>query len=392
MSSLRFSLSLLSLFLTAFVVSPVAAQWAGQPAAGPAGYDGPANRLQQLEAELASLHARLDQMAVRPVVAYGPGSSCDSGCGGRCDAGGGDGGCGGCCEVDCCGCESYDSGLYFGAEVVFAKPHYKESYQTTLLDPGTSATTLLPFNFDHDATPRVWLGFVDSEGRGARVRFWQLDQDVTEPTQILSGSSVPTASVVTVILPASITAGFNGAGAVLQVNHGLEYRTFDLEGTQELRVGATELTMGAGIRYAKVDQTFNAVVSGGAATQLTWQRRFEGVGVTLSADGRRPLGDRGFAAVGSFRGALLFGRKDMDRTVVNNSAPSGTDGSVTLDNGDDVFGGGELGLGLEWRREIGCRTFFARGMYEGQLWTDGGAPTLTFLGFEGFALAAGVHF
>jgi len=64
---------------------------------------------------------------------------------------------------------------------------------------------------------------------------------------------------------------------------------------------------------------------------------------------------------------------------------------VQLNDADEVTAGFEIALGAEWKRELpNGRQLVVQGMYEGQLWTDAGAPTLTFLGFEGFSASAGM--
>lgn len=344
------------------------------------------SRMQSLEAELASLQARVEQLSYDRVGVVDAGCGCDvaAGCG--------------CADDGCCGCEGYRSGFYFNVEAVFAKPYYKESFEASVVrsDVGAPAVPLsqqlLPFQFGYDVTPRFTAGYTDCDGMGLRARYWQLDQN--GDTRSLTGEVVntdiftPTANVVSVIFPATIAAP---PGTTMVVNNSLKFQTLDLEGTQQVFVGPVELTLGAGLRYALLDQRYSAEVAA-TGSSLVWQRRFEGAGVTLSADGRRPIGCHGLAAVGSFRGAMLFGRKDMDRNVTNNQV-AGVPDQVSLEDGDEVFGGGELSFGLEWEREFcGGRSVFVRGMYEGQLWTDAGAPTLTFLGFEGFAVSAGVLF
>lgn len=330
-----------------------------------------------LHSELASLRQRMDSLAGEGDVVVGCG--CESDCNWN-DCG---------CDDDCCGCSSSRNGFYIGGEAAFAKPYYKEAFEASLTNLATTAQTLLPFHWDYQATPRVWLGYTDCDGLGVRARFWDFDQE--GETRTLAGSNLPTptAHVVSVIFPATIIAP---AGTTMSVSNSLLFRTLDLEGTKQLQIGSTELMLGAGLRYALLDQRYDASVTV-TGSRLTWQRRFEGLGLTMSAEGRQPIGCRGLAAVGSFRGAMLFGQKDMNRTVIGNVAPNVGDGPITLDGGDDVFGGGELGLGLEWSREMPSgREIFVRGTYEGQLWTDGGAPTLTFLAFQGFAVSAGIFF
>ena len=60
---------------------------------------------------------------------------------------------------------------------VFAKPFFTEgvNYQVTQTHLGGSVTELRPFSYDHELTPRIWLGFVVGDGLGVRTRYWQYD-------------------------------------------------------------------------------------------------------------------------------------------------------------------------------------------------------------------------
>jgi hypothetical protein len=119
---------------------------------------------------------------------------------------------------------------------------------------------------------------------------------------------------------------------------------------------------------------------------LNWERRFEGFGVSAGAEAHRPLGSRGLSAFGHAQAALLFGQKDLWRRDYGAAPPV----VVDLDSADEVAGAFELDLGLEWIRKLSFGDFFVRASYEGQLWTEAGAPTLGYLGFEGIGLSLGL--
>ncbi|NLE37679.1 MAG: hypothetical protein GX621_06600, partial [Pirellulaceae bacterium] len=141
------------------------------------------------------------------------------------------------------------------------------------------------------------------------------------------------------------------------------------------------------VRYAKFEQNFGAMLADDESIlgQLAWLRRFEGFGVTVGAEFRRPLGNSGLNAFARGQGALLFGSKDLQRVDYAALPPV-----VRLDDADEVVGIGEMEIGLEWSRRLALGDVFVRGTYGGQLWTEAGAPTLTFLGFEGFGLSLGL--
>lgn len=329
-----------------------------QEIAGVAPSDSPpvAARLAELESEVAALKSRLDRPGDPGVVSLDTVSA---------------------------------GGFYAGFEFVFAKPHYKESFEATLVTPATGTVDLMPFAFDYEVSPRVWLGYEGSEGVGVRASYWQYDHSAHPVAMTPALGNAATAQAVTVIFPATITAAL--PGDTLTANNRLQLQTIDLEGTSRVHIGEIALLGGAGIRYARMDQSTTAAVtnSGVVTQQLNWSRRFEGVGPTFSAELRRPLGSWGLDFVSNARGAILFGNKDLSRFVSPGSLS--TPPVVSLHDASDVSGMGLAGLGIEWNRHLHrYGTTFVRGTYEGQLWTDAGSPTLTFLGFEGFTLALGL--
>ena len=287
-------------------------------------------------------------------------------------------------SADCRECQS--GGFYAGFAFVFAKPHFKESFQATYIDAG-GTLNMVPFSYDYDILPRVWLGFTAASGLGVRTRYWQYDQT---PTPFQSNPYLPAqAQVVSVIFPATIYT--TPPNDILNVSDSLEVQSLDLEGTQKTRLGKMSILAGGGLRYVVMRQGSQATVTNqGAVTQsLDWQRKFEGVGPTVSVEVERPLGIlKDLAVVGAFRGSLLYGEKNLNRVAVN-AIDEGLP-VVAMNNAHEVLGIGEIELGLEWTRQLARGGgLFVRGTYEGQLWSDCGTPTLGYLGFQGFGLGFG---
>ena len=190
---------------------------------------------------------------------------------------------------------------------------------------------------------------------------------------------------MTVIYPANILAVV--PGDTLIATDRMAVQTLDLEGTLSYLLHETELTASAGLRYAEIEQENSARVVGVGPGSLNWNRSFSGIGPALAIDGRHPIGTTGLSVIANARGALLYGHKTIQRSVTNDVTPIPGPPNVVLRGADEVSAVFETGLGAEWdvySGEAGLLTI--RGLYEGQLWTDAGAPTLTFLGFEGFTL------
>ena len=317
-------------------------------------------RLTELEAEIAALKGRLGQA---------PPAACDVSC------------------EPCEPCRS--SGLYAGYALVFAKPHLKESFRATTLSLLSGTMDLVPFSHGYDSSSRTWLGYVGPSGLGFRARYWQYDNDGNPLLLQSDHTTLHGAHAVTVIFPAQILT--IDPGEILSISNGLEVHTVDLEGTQRVQVGCMSVVVGGGLRYASLEQRFTAAITDGGLPeqQLATSRRFEGWGPTASVEMERPLGGCGLALVGGMHGSLLFGSKQMRR--VANSIPATVPPIIVLGNADEVVGCAELEIGLQWSRQLeNGADLFLRGTYEAQLWTDAGAPTLTFLGFEGFGLAVGL--
>ena len=89
--------------------------------------------------------------------------SCDAGC---CESS--------CCESSCCDscfsncCRGCGNGLIFAAEATFFRFH-----EATGVEDGQGSDA----EFDFEASPRITLGFVNCNGRGARLRWWDYDHD-----------------------------------------------------------------------------------------------------------------------------------------------------------------------------------------------------------------------
>lgn len=319
-------------------------------------------RMMQLESELASL---------RSVVSCS--QTCKSSCSTKCQR---------------------SRGLEAGYSFFFAKPQMKESFQATVTDFATGTLSLVPFSFDYDLTPRVWLGYFGENGTGIRARYWQYDHNADSLMLTATPTTFPGATSISVIFPAAIST--LAPGDTLNIASGLEVHTVDVEGAMRTKLSGLELLVSGGFRYASMKQHFDSVVTSGVAPigVLNWDRKFEGGGLTVGAEAKKSLASTRLSAFGSARGSLLYGEKKLTRSVFGDVTPpqTATPPFVVLDDADEVSGIFELSAGLEWSRPTQCfGNLFVRGEYETQLWTAAGAPTLTFLGFDGVSLSIGLE-
>ena len=284
------------------------------------------------------------------------------------------------------------SGFYAGAAAVLMKPHFKEAFQLSRTDFQTGRQTLVPFAYDYEVTPRVYFGYRNSENLGFRLSHWDFDHQGQSSTFTSNGLEAYGAHVVSVIFPANIFAA--NFGETLNVQNRLETSTVNLHGTIDGTFKKGTYTAGVGIRYANLEQSYQATVLsqvGAPLADLSWERSFDGIGPSVIFDASKQLGCSKFSAVVSGGGALLFGQKTLQRTVFGDQSPQPAAPFLDLTDADEVVGIGEVTLGLEWATVLRRgQKLKLRGSYEGQLWAEAGAPTLGFLGFEGFGFQAEV--
>ncbi len=282
-------------------------------------------------------------------------------------------------------------GLYFGVGLVFAKPHFKESFKISSTNNQTGQQTLIPFEYEYEATPRFELGLEKPSGLGVRADYWVFDHSGRDIFAQSDGRNIYGAHAVTIIFPATILAA--APGQTMTSTDSLKTQIFNLQGTMRARLGRAVGRVGGGLRYASLTQTLRSTVSPlpgttpGPPSHLNWERNFEGIGPSAFADFRIPLRCCGLSATGGGGGSLLFGNKSLDRFVIGDINEVPASPFLNLTDADEVVGVFELGFGLEWRRQLASGGQLAvRSRYEGQLWAEAGAPTLGFLGFQGFGL------
>tara|TARA_B110000495_G_C23024647_1_gene608582 strand:+ start:116 stop:1258 length:1143 start_codon:yes stop_codon:yes gene_type:complete len=276
-------------------------------------------------------------------------------------------------------------GFYAGASAIWSKPHFKEAFEYSETNFATGLQTLHPFQYDYQVTPKIWVGFKNAEGMGVKATYWSFDADGAVRNNVADGSTIFGAHAITVIFPANIFAAV--PGDTLTTSSNLQTQITNLYATYSTSTHDIEINGGVGLRYARLRQTLAATVTGTSPASLNWERAYDGLGPTVSLDLRKRLGCRGLSAIAKGSGALLYGTKTIDRTVFGDMSPQPASPFLMLDEADEVVGIGEFGFGIEWARTMAQGSELAvTGTYDGQLWAEAGAPTLGFLGFQGFGL------
>ncbi|MCL4195274.1 MAG: hypothetical protein KJZ87_26285 [Thermoguttaceae bacterium] len=286
-----------------------------------------------LAASTAALGGDQPPAAPVPSDLSGPAASCDS-CG---DVG---------CDWGCGGINFGGStGLVAGFEMTFLKPHINAAESIAII-PGLPLTEIE--DNEYNASPRFWLGYVGDCGLGWRIRWWEFNHTLNGETFEIVGIG----------------------NILVESLGGLEVEALDIEMTQEIDLGLWDMTVGGGVRYGRTEhvtaQLYDDVLMAGF-DDLAVASDFDGIGPTLFAEMRRPVGCNGFAFVGNMRASLLFGEDKLAAGFDDTD-----DGLLIVETAqDNVVGVLEAQLGGEYSSDIGCGTrVFARGMAEGQLWTD----------------------
>jgi hypothetical protein len=330
------------------------------------------------EIQFASMLDRLEtgnDCLSQPYVT--PGAACDSACG----------------ETSCCTpCEPCcESSCYAGFAAVWIRPHFHQD-TAFVIDP-TSTCVSRSFDRNFEITPRVWLGYTDCDGFGVRAQYWQYDHDADPQSIVGTATNTPISATVFSAVPNHVHSIFADADETLIAQHSLLLQAFDLEATKQFRRCRSSAVAGIGLRYARMEQEFNARVfdDGGAfAAQVVNQHDFEGIGPTASLWLHQQFGCSNWGGYGSLRGSVLFGDRNDTVSAVTVGDPT----ENHFYNSRDVMGIGEIGFGVQYSRCVtGNSIVFVRGGYEGQIWFDAGGPLSIDgnLGLEGLVLSFGVE-
>ncbi|MEX2286201.1 MAG: Lpg1974 family pore-forming outer membrane protein [Planctomycetaceae bacterium] len=333
------------------------------------------------EIQFASMLDRLEtgnDCLSQPYVTPGP--ACDSAC----------------CETSCCTpcCEPCcESSCYGGVALVFIRPHFHEDV-AFISDPPPDDNHVQSFDRDFEPSARVWLGHTGCDGSGVRATFWHFDHGANPQSIVGTPANTP---IFVQVIGAGTGIGRNAFaddGEIFTAQHSLILQTFDLEATKQFGRCRSYGVAGLGLRYANMEQEFNARVfnAGVLDEQVIHRHDFEGIGPTVSFFVHQQFGQSNWGGYGSLRGSVLFGERNQSIYEVKNA---GANIGQDFFQGDEVMTIGEIGLGIQYSRSImdDRSLVFVRGGYEAQVWFDAGGPLSTTgdLGLEGLVLAFGIE-
>lgn len=221
-------------------------------------------------------------------------------------------------EYDDCAASNW----YVGFEAAILKPHVGSYTSNNVSDP----------TFDYQLSPRVWLGWENSEGVGVRARYWQIDTD-------------------------AVATNLNDS-----VYSRIKADTLDVEATLRGCLGRIDMLLSGGFRYAKLEMGYTST---GGNYYDRYETDVEGCGLTLALEAIRPIGNRGFALVGGFRQSWIYGYADWR----NEWDYGGNPGLDEYRFKDSVLQISEAKAGMQWSHCLATgATLTAAALWEVQAW------------------------
>ena len=216
--------------------------------------------------------------------------------------------------------DSQPSGWIAGAGVYYFQPRWgtNPAYATSILSSDGGQETQQDFSSKGAFAPLLWLGYVADNGLGVRGRWWQFSARSSVSADNPSQTDPDITTTIYSAYPMGVgfaAANSPGVDNPLQFDSELAMNVVDLEIIRDLRIGRGSIVLGAGMRYAYINQKYNATwlyndlsdSTQNETTTLTSGHNFSGVGPILSMEVRCPVGQEGLALLASTRGALLFG-------------------------------------------------------------------------------------
>jgi hypothetical protein len=366
---------------------------------GPESYEGGSpesvsQRMSALQAELNMLRQQMrGQMAAPPGAMPMPGEIIYEG---EMPYGAGEGPYDGhvagaqCCMVTPGGCCGDTCGpLSFGADGIFLHPSVVGNQAFVISTPTTSigsADQGVAFDWDTEASYRVWVALKDCDRNGIRGSFWRFENSISEFATLEPNQT----AFAQVTVPGNFLEIAAFPGMSIDASHRLDLAVVDLEIVKDILWPKAMLTLSAGLRYARNEQNYEVDVidlDGDTISSLQHLHRFEGVGPSIGFELRKCIGCCGFSVYLRSKGSAVFGQMDTSVEEVEFGVLTNT---YNGEGFDEPLLIGEVGFGIQYS----WHKLWLRAGYEAQYWMNAGSASSTGgdLGLVGFAASAGLGF
>ncbi len=310
------------------------------------------------------------------------------------------------------------TGWFGGAGFYLLQPYFQNNPAYTIFVQKTTDTALDPTNpntqtvaetarrvqVSHhmDMAPLVWLGYMNEDGLGVRVRGWGFQEGTSQTVSLppfagafrigrANGQTVIVASGTLNTVSSATPLGLQAFGDTLGIQHGAEGTTFnvttklsaqvgDFEGMQRFRSGDWGFLVTGGMRYVRLDQTYNAYDAQSASAAelrtLSSSYNFEGLGPTIAFELRRPVASSGLSVYGQARGSLVFGAANQNAVFfgqeLRNDDPNPQYATEHRLRAIPII---DLETGLEYGRAVGRTWVFGQVGLVGQEWLNAGSAS-----------------
>ncbi|WP_231612337.1 Lpg1974 family pore-forming outer membrane protein [Novipirellula galeiformis] len=283
--------------------------------------------------------------------------------------------------------------LLGGMEFMWMRAHFDQNV-AMIIDPPVG-NTLVPFDYNYELSPRVWLGWQSLRGGGFRATYFRFDEQAdSEAVTAVTGST----PVFVYVYGAGGNLSRNAqaqVGETLTSNHRLKLQALDLEATQRFGWNSLQGTLAGGVRIASIQQYMRGDVrdAGGVLQEaVSNDLNVEGAGPTISLQLRRGLGTSRLGVYGGLRGSLLMSETTQKIYEMKNVFTTELEDAAVH---REVITALEMSMGLQWNQARGDHShWFARGGYEGQAWFDAGGPvdSSSTISLDAITFALGMQF
>lgn len=304
------------------------------------------------------------------------------------------------------------AGFYLLQPYFQNNPAYTIFTQTTtdaVLDPTNPITQTVAesarrvdVNHHMVVAPLFWLGYLNEDGFGARVRGWGFQEGTSQTVSLppfsgvfrvggRGGQTVVVASGTLATVSSATPLGLQAFGDTLSAQHGPEATTLNVTTKLLVQVGELELLqrfrsanwsilMAGGARYVRLNQTYNAYdaqsTSAAELRTLSSSYNFDGLGPTVSVELRRPIADSGLTVFGQFRGSVVFGAADQNAVFfgqeLRNDDPNPQFATEHRTRAIPIV---DFELGMEYGRAVGRTWLFGQMAVVGQEWFNAGSAS-----------------
>jgi hypothetical protein len=271
-------------------------------------------------------------------------------------------------------------GIVAGAAAVFLKPGFDSdtAFFTEDQSGPNTITTSNDFSYNYQTAPRINLGLIDNEGLSAQVRWFQLEDN--SGASAIAGdnftffNALPTKTAI-----GGVSAG-GQAGDFMVTASNLKLYTIDVDISQELNFERWQTTFGGGYRHASVSQSYQAYgTASGAAVSSDVGHRFDGNGIVVFGEARRPLGiwDRrtkgtsSLSLISSAKYSALWGNSKYS-AVDTNPGPVNAVAQTTSKKSLSIAEV-QVGMQADFVLQTGALVW-VRAAWDGMWWNGAGSP------------------